>query len=264
MGDVRAISKRRWLRRPISRVSAAYIRLVYRTGDWRTINGDVPAWFWDHGKPFLAAFWHGRFLMMPCCWRKGVTNRVLVSEHGEGPLITDMISHFGLDTVRGSTTEGGATAVRAMVRAINQGACATITPDGPHGPPMQAAQGIISVARMSGVPIIPMSFSARHCLRLKGWDSLILPRPFTRGVHIWGRPIHVRRRASEFEIRTARAALEFQLRAITAQADRICGRTTPVAPELLPETWDLPAALEPLSDIWDRPVASDTAVAQEE
>lgn len=264
MGDVGAISNHGWLRRPISRITASYIRLVYRSGDWRTINGEVPDWFWDRGKPFLASFWHGRFVMMPCCWRRGVPNRVLISEHGEGPLITDMISHFGLGTVRGSTTEGGATAVRAMVKAIKRGACGTITPDGPHGPAMRAADGIISVARMSGVPILPISFSAEKCVRLKGWDRLVLPRPFTRGVIIWGRPIHVRRRATLDEVRTARDALEFQLRAITAQADRICGQSAPVAPEPLLENWDRPGAPEPLSDIWDRPVAPDTAIAQEE
>ncbi len=256
MGDVRAISNHGWLRRPISRLAASYIRLVYRSGDWRTINGEVPAWFWDRGKPFLTAFWHGRLLMMPRCWRQGVPNRVLVSEHGEGPLITDIIGHFGLGAVRGSTTEGGATAVRAMVKAIKRGACGTITPDGPHGPPMRAAEGIITVARMSGVPILPISFSAVNCVRLKGWDRLIVPRLFTRGVVIWGRPIHVRRRASQDEVRTARDALEFQLHAITAQADRICGQPVPVAPEPLPEIWDRPFGQ-------DVPIAQDTLMAQE-
>lgn len=263
MGDVRAISNHGWLRRPISRLAASYIRLVYRSGDWQTINSDVPEWFWDRGKPFLAAFWHGRMLMMPCCWRKAVPNRVLISEHGEGPLITDLIGHFGLGTVRGSTTEGGARAVRAMIKAIKRGACGTITPDGPHGPAMRVTEGIISVARMCGVPIIPMSFSAEKCVRLKGWDSLILPRPFTRGVHIWGRPIHVRQRASQDEVRTARDALEFQLHAITAQADRICGQPAPVAPQPLPEIWDRPFGQE-TGMAQDALIAQDAPVAQEE
>lgn len=242
MGDLRAISNHGWLRRPFSRIAASYIRLVHRSGDWQTINGEVPDWFWDRGKPFLAAFWHGRLLMMPCCWRQGVANRVLISKRGEGPLISDIISHFGLGTVRGSTTEGGAAAVRDMVKAIDGGACGTITPDGPHGPRMRATEGIVSVARMSGVPILPISFSAVNCARLKGWDRLVLPRPFTRGVIIWGRPIYVHRQAGGDEVRTARNALEFQLNAITAQADRICGHSAPVAPEPLPDIWDRPVA----------------------
>ena len=51
--------------------TAQYVRLVHATGRWRTLRGDIPARLWEHGEPFILAFWHGRLLMMPYCCRRG-------------------------------------------------------------------------------------------------------------------------------------------------------------------------------------------------
>ncbi len=244
MGLVRAISRHASVRRPFGHVAASYIRFVYGTGRWETLNGDTPASFWDRGKPFIGAFWHGRLLMMPCSWRPGVPIRVLISKRGDGPLIADIIRHFDLGTVRGSTTEGGATALRAMVKEIEDGAYGCITPDGPDGPRMRVSNGIISLARLTGVPILPSTFSTANRAILKGWDRLVLPRPFTKGVIIWGRPIYVPRQASKNEIRIARQTLELQLNAITDQADRLCGHKMPLAPEPVREVLSQPVPQE--------------------
>ena len=229
MGIVHTLAERAWLRGPFSRLAAGYIRLVFRIGNWRIIGEAAPARFWDADQPFIVAFWHGRLLRMPCCWRHGKAIRVLISLRGEGPLIAAVISHFDLGAVYGSSTQGGASALRAMARASAEGISVAVTPDGPLGPRMRVASGIISLARVTGLPILPVSYSARRGAILKTWDSLLVPFPGSDGTIIWGEPVSVDRDADADAREEARIALETQMIALTNEADRLCGRNT-VAP----------------------------------
>lgn len=206
--------------------AAQYIRIVYRSGRWRVVGGETPARLWDDGKPFILAFWHGRLLMMPYAWRRGRAMNMLTSQHRDGDLIAKTISHFGVGTVRGSSRHGGAGALRSLVRALARNDYAGVTPDGPTGPRMRASDGIISVARLSGAPIIPVTYAASRRTILKTWDRFVVPFPFSRGLFLWGEPIHVARDADAQAQEEARKDVEDRLNALTREADRLCGRET--------------------------------------
>ena len=224
MGLITEIAQRRWPRRIVSRLGADYIRLVYRSGCWRTIGGEIPRAFWDAGRPFIIAFWHGRLLMPPMAWRHGMPMNMLISERGDGPLIAAIIARLDLGTAWGSSTAKGSHAYRTMTRALARNEYAGMTPDGPRGPLMRASAGIVSLARLSGAPVVPLSYSASHYVERKEWDRLIIPLPLTRGVFVWGEPVSVSRKASPAEQEAARRSIEDRLNAITAEADRRCGR----------------------------------------
>jgi lysophospholipid acyltransferase (LPLAT)-like uncharacterized protein len=210
-------------------VIASYIRLVYRTGRWETIGGDKPRALWDADKPFILAFWHGRLLMAPMAWRQGVSMNMLISGHSDGRIIADAIGHFGLGTITGSRSKGGTGALRAMLRAANAGQNIGVTPDGPGGPAMRVSPGIIAAARLARVPILPLSYATSRRRILASWDRFHLALPFSRGVFIWGEPLSVAADADTAELETARCRLEDRMNAITAEADRRCGRD-PVEP----------------------------------
>jgi len=214
-------------------LASLYIRLAYHSGRWRVVGGDIPKRFWDEGKPFILGFWHGRLLMMPYCWDHGKTIYMLISQHRDGQLIARTVGHFGIKTAEGSSTRGGAQALRTMVKALKEGDCVGITPDGPRGPRMRASDGIISVARLSGVPIIPAAFGCSSGRCLSTWDRFLVAWPFGRGVIVWGDPIHVDRNAGPEDEADARARIEEGLNAVTAEADRLTGRA-PVAPAAVP------------------------------
>jgi len=217
------------VRRAVCRLGALYIRFVRWTGRWQTVGGDVPRHRWDAGEPFILAFWHGRLLMMPHCWDPAKPIHMLISEHRDGRLIADTVAHFGIETVTGSSSKGGAGALRAMVKHLKAGHCVGVTPDGPRGPRMRATEGIIATARLSGAPIIPATYSAAAGRNLGSWDRFLVAWPFTRGVIVWGEPLSVDKDADADAMETARRTLEERLNAITAEADRLCGRT-PVEP----------------------------------
>jgi len=207
-------------------LGALYIRLVFLTSRWQVEGGAIPAAYWDQGKPFILAFWHGRILMMPYCWRRDRTIHMLISQHRDGQIIARTVGHFGIRTVAGSSSKGGSAALRTMLKALKAGESVGITPDGPRGPRMHASDGVVQVARLSGAPVIPCSYATSRRRLLPSWDRFALALPFSRGVFIWGEAILVDGDAAP---EAARQAVEAALNAITLRADQRMGQA-PVEP----------------------------------
>ncbi len=110
---------------------------------------------------------------------------------------------------------------------------------------MRASNGIVTLARMAGVPIIPGTFGVSRRLLLASWDRFCVPLPFCRGVFIWGEPIRVARDADEAALELARRQVEDALNQITWEADRLCGHDR-VEPAAAPED---AAAAAPAGDL---------------
>ena len=223
---MRDLLRREWARRALCWLAAWYIRLVRVTSRWQVVNGEAANRAWDRGEPFILAFWHGRLLMMPYAWRRGVEIGMLISTHRDGELIAGTIRHFGLSAVRGSSRRDGAAALRAMLRALRAGTCVGITPDGPRGPRMRASAGVVGIAKLSGAKVVPAAFATSRRALLGTWDRFALALPFSRGVFVWGEPIGVGRHDDDLQ---AARAIETALNAVTAEADRLVGQR-PVEP----------------------------------
>jgi hypothetical protein len=148
--------------------------------------------------------------------------KILISRHRDGELITRTVRHFGLETVRGSSTRGGIAGIKGLARALQEGYDVAIAPDGPRGPRFKVQPGIIQLARISGRPILPFTFSAFPRKVFKTWDHFVIPFPFSRGVFVFGEPIWVDRDASAEEIETKTLLLEKRLQELTEVADRYC------------------------------------------
>lgn len=210
-------------------LGAQYIRLVHVTGRWTVEGDEVPRAFWDQGKPFILAFWHGRIMMMHYSWRKGTPIHMLISQHRDGLIIARIVRRFGIETVAGSSSKGGAVALRSILKMLKNGQCIGITPDGPRGPRMRASEGVAQVARLSGVPVIPCTYSASSHRLLGSWDRFMVARPFSRGVVVWGTPLSIHTKASDEDQVAFLLQIENELNRITAYADRLMGHD-PVDP----------------------------------
>lgn len=211
-------------------LAANYIRLIHATHKVTVENRHIPESFWNQKKPFIMAFWHGRILMMPYIWPKSHSFHMLASQHRDGLLISRTVAHLGIDSIAGSTSRGAGPAVRAIIKKIKEGGCVGITPDGPRGPRMRSSDGVINIARLSGVPILPVTYSAAPSRYMNTWDRFLLPKPFGKGiVYVWGEPIMVPRDASDEDIAAFNQLLEERLNGITAEADRRLG-LNPIEP----------------------------------
>ncbi len=230
MALLKSITRNGAVRRVLCALGAAYIRLVYVTGRWEVQGGDIPQRLWDSGTPFMFSCWHGRLLMMPMSLlKRRAPIHILISKHLDGRFIAQTLEHFAIDSIAGSSSKGGTGALRAMLTAFKAGHSAGITPDGPRGPRMRASKGIVNVARLGGVAIVPATYSARRSIVLNSWDRLVIALPFTRGVFVWGEPVEIPRNADADAVEAARVLVEDRLNAATLEADRLMG-ATPVTP----------------------------------
>jgi lysophospholipid acyltransferase (LPLAT)-like uncharacterized protein len=113
---------------------------------------------YHQGRHIILAFWHAQQLMIPTGYR-GTGANVLISQHQDGEIIARIISRFGHWAVRGSSTRGGAFALRELIRRGRSGGDLVVTPDGPKGPRQVAKLGVIQLAKATGLPIVPLAFS---------------------------------------------------------------------------------------------------------
>src|SRR5207248_5501974 len=123
-----------------------------------------------------------------------------------------------------SSRRGGTAALRTMLRRIEAGDCIGITPDGPRGPAMQASTGIINVARLGRVPIVPIVFATSRRRVLRSWDRFHLAMPFGRGVFLWGKPIEVEPELDETGLERTRLLVERRMNEMADPADRRVGQ----------------------------------------
>ncbi|MBN1293843.1 MAG: lysophospholipid acyltransferase family protein [Candidatus Latescibacteria bacterium] len=184
--------------------------------------GSDDEFYRDGGKPMIYAIWHGRMLIPLYCRRnRGVY--IIVSQHRDGELVTATVHASGNSTVRGSSTRGGGRALVELIKLAKKGEKIAITPDGPKGPRWSMQPGIIYLAAKSGVPIVPITASARHAYYFKSWDSFQLPLPFSKTVLKIGKPYVVTGGLDEENIEFHRARLEEQLISLTREADTLAG-----------------------------------------
>ena len=179
---------------------------------------------WTAGRPLIYAVWHGRIVMMPWVnvWLRRTRGArrvaVLASRSRDGEIVSRYVARFGLATVRGSSSRGGAGALRQLVAAVRAGQDVAIVPDGPRGPQRQLQPGVVTLAALTGAPIVPLAFAARPARRLRSWDEQLVPLPFARGVVVFGEPISVHRDADR---ERAAKDVERALNDATTDADRM-------------------------------------------
>src|SRR5438046_892153 len=208
------------LRRLSCWVIHLYIRFVYAANRWTVEGGEVPRRLREGGNSFILAFWHGRLLMIPMAWQRLAPMHMLISAHRDGRIIADAVTYFGVHSIAGSSRRGGSAALRQMLKRLAAGECVGITPDGPRGPPMQASSGIINVARLAGVPIVPIVFATSRRRVLPSWDRFHLALPFGRGAFLWGEPIEIARNLDPAGLEDARLLVATRMNELAREADR--------------------------------------------
>jgi lysophospholipid acyltransferase (LPLAT)-like uncharacterized protein len=199
-----------------------YIRWLNRTMRWEYRNREVLAELRRDPGQYILAFWHSRWVMMPY----GYPDRhlvILLSRHRDAQMLAGVQRRFGLDVAFGSSTRGGAAGLREVLRKVKAGRDVGIAPDGPRGPRRRAKAGVVAIARMTGLPIVPVAYSTDRRHRLRSWDRTLIPKLGARGLFLYGDPIRVPRRADRDEQETLRVEVENALDRLTDAADREMG-----------------------------------------
>ena len=135
--------------------------------------------------PVVFAVWHGQ--MLAPLWdrrHEGIT--LLISQHRDGGYLACAGARWGYRVVRGSSTRGGVTGLRSIIRALRGGTDAAFAADGPRGPSGVAKPGAVAAARLSGAAVVPVGVAARRTWRLRSWDQMQVPALGTRVRIVYG------------------------------------------------------------------------------
>ncbi len=168
---------------------------------------------------FIYAAWHSRLLLLNYL-SKGSEGTAMVSASEDGEFVARILKRQGHEAIRGSTTRGGIKALSELIKNLKEKQRpGLIIPDGPQGPRFKVKLGIIILARKTGYPILPFSYSAKRMKVFASWDRFILPYPFTKCLGIYGKPFYVPKDADKDDLMRYRNLLEKELNCLTLEAD---------------------------------------------
>lgn len=122
---------------------------------------------------------------------------MLVSLSRDAEPVAKALDHLGIKTIRGSKAnarkrdknKGGSKAIASALRLLKANGTLCVTPDGPRGPALQVSPGAPILAQRSGACLVAYALRVSAHRRLRSWDRMILPLPFSRGAVVFGDPI---------------------------------------------------------------------------
>ncbi len=212
----------------VSKIAARHIRTVYATSKVIREPADTDAYL-EKLNPMIVAMWHGQFLLLPLVKPKSVPVYNMVAKHTDGEMIGRALLHFDMGLIRGAGAgekgkdRGGAGALRAALKALRANATVAMTTDIPPGPARVAGMGIVTLAKMSGRPIVPLAIATGRFLALPTWSRFTINLPFTKLAMVAGEPIHVPRNADGEALEAFRLQVEAAMNATTERAYELAG-----------------------------------------
>jgi lysophospholipid acyltransferase (LPLAT)-like uncharacterized protein len=172
--------------------------------------------------PAIYCVWHNRLALCMTVYSDYVKKRnqtpglaAMVSASRDGGLLSAVLECFKVQPVRGSSSRRGRQALLELTTWAKQGYDLAITPDGPRGPRYEVNTGIISLAQLTGMPIVPVTYNLRWKIVSRSWDGFQIPLPFSKCEIVFGPPVSVPRGASEHEREARRKDLETALSSIS-------------------------------------------------
>ena len=154
---------------------------------------------------FLPVYWHQHHLycaqfLLAQQRERPLRTGFLISPSADGELGAMIMRRLGGHVIRGSSTRTGAMAMKEYFQALMRDRVSPVlNPDGPRGPRFQCKPGAIMLARMSGRPLLPLSYAASRAW-LVHWDKFVLPWPGARIAIAVGAPYDVPRGADGAEL----------------------------------------------------------------
>jgi lysophospholipid acyltransferase (LPLAT)-like uncharacterized protein len=211
----------------LPKLIAAFVRFTYRTNRMVT-DLSVPMENLAAKSPVILAIWHGQHLTVPAL--KSMTDTpviALFSRSADAEMNARVAAELGLEVVRGSggragvntVSKGGVKALLALRKALAGGKIVAMIADIAKGKPRESGLGIITLARATGRPILPIAFAtSRRYIVERSWDKTTINLPFGRSAVILGEFIFVPKTADDAMMEKMRREVTEQLNLATETA----------------------------------------------
>ena len=168
--------------------------------------------FIDDARTCAPAYWHQHHVLCSTLvrrWiRRGFKACFLISGSVDGEVPERIARSWGAEVIRGSANQSGALALRDMQAMMKRGYSIVTTADGPRGPKYEIKPGVMVMARIGNVPIVPIGCAADRAWYLDRWDHFMIPKPFARVVLAVGEPHSIPREVSLDAIEPHRLAVQ--------------------------------------------------------
>ncbi len=172
--------------------------------------------------PAIYCVWHNRLALSMHIYFKFIRKHsqtaglaAMISASRDGGFLAAILQRFGVQPARGSSSRRGPQALRELTTWARRGYDLAITPDGPRGPCYAAQDGVIYLAQLTGLPIVPVTYNLGWKFRPNSWDRFLIPLPFSRCEFIFEKPILVPRELSASQREGFRTRLEESLRTVS-------------------------------------------------
>lgn len=141
------------------------------------------------------SYWHQQHVLCSTLMRRwidrGFKACFLISGSVDGEVPERIARAWGAEVIRGSANQSGALALRDLQGMMKRGYSIVTTADGPRGPKYEFKAGTVLMARIAGVPIVPVASAADRAWYLDRWDNFMIPKPFARVALAVGEPIEI-------------------------------------------------------------------------
>ena len=237
-----ALSPRRktQIARATGRQLARFTRFVLNSSDVVMDPPDGQARVLEDYPPIVAV-WHGQFMMVASLQPEGFEADAIVARHGDAEVIAEALLPFNVRLVRGAGSQGrkfkkergGVSALRQAVRALQDNRAVVITADVPPGPARIAGTGVVTLAKLSGCPIVPVAVATSRYTALNNWSRMTINLPYSKMACVVSDKIWVPSDATPDLIEQKRKDVEIALNEATQRAYATAGadatRATPVS-----------------------------------
>ena len=182
----------RWFNMMLSYLATFCLRLLFltvRVQHRRIVEDATPYARPKSSQRFTFCMWHDQIVLAVFSLRTW-NLAGLISQHRDGGYLADSVLIAGIQPVRGSTSRGGAEAVREILDRPDLHLA--MTPDGPRGPRREMKEGIVYISSRSKRPIVPTALICNRYWVIPGhWSDMAIPKPFSKVILIAGTPITV-------------------------------------------------------------------------
>ncbi|HUN11842.1 MAG TPA: lysophospholipid acyltransferase family protein [Rhabdaerophilum sp.] len=232
---LRKIGSSRVVQHAIGWLLATYLRFVRWSSREILLPENARALIYDNA-PGILTFWHGQHFMQTFFRQPGDRCYVMISRHGDGEINAHAAELLGMSVVRGSGAQrkdqvrkrGGIQALRTLLGLLEQGEHVSMTADVPKISRV-AGDGIITLAQLSGRPILPVAVVCSRRIDFASWDAASVALPFGRYAIVTNKAIWVPRDADAAAKEAARRELEAELDRLYAQGYAAFGQRDPGA-----------------------------------
>ena len=213
--------KPRWFQRLAAALIFVLIKVVALTlrYRWTDRSGVYPQ---GNAGPVIFCVWHNRLALCLEAYVGYVKKHnttpgmaAMVSASKDGALLASVLQAFGVQPVRGSSSRRGSQALLELTTWADRGYDLAITPDGPRGPRYVVQDGVLSLAQVTGLPIVPFSYNLNWKISVNSWDRFQIPLPFARVDFFFEKPIHIPRECSDEQRLALRGELETVLKSVS-------------------------------------------------